>query len=556
MPADRFERMSISPIAFGVAVTLFSALCGAVLPYEDESGIGPGPAWRGPIKPAGQNAAFATADGCSMCHSHSPDAIAMTTATGDDVSPYSLWQATLMANSFRDPYWRAQVAKEVEADPESKAAIEGLCLKCHAPMAHHTAILGGTKSPSIADAALDPLARDGVSCTVCHQAKPTRFGAESGFSGNLDIGLERTIFGPYADPATGPMRMHSGFTPTHGAHIRDSALCGSCHTLRTHHQGAAFPEQTPYLEWRNSIYSNEAEETTESRSCQECHMPRVGSMRIARNPAGRDFNIAVRDDFAAHTFVGGNAFMIDLLRENREELGVTASNAALERAARATRQQLSDATARLSISPPRREGAKFRFDVSVENLTGHKFPTGYPARRAWLEVEVRVGREVIFHSGAFDESGRLVGIADERRIPHVDLIERADQVVVYETVPLDPAGEPTTYLTRMASRGKDNRLLPRGYRADGPHAEDTAPLGTESDADFAAGGDIVHFAIDLPEATPKLQVVAWLRYQPIPPAWVDPLRSVDAEEARSFVAMYDAAPKAPETARLTARSEE
>ena len=41
-------------------------------------------------------------------------------------------------------------------------------------------------------------------------------------------------------------------------------------------------------------------------------------------------------------------------------------------------------------------------------------------------------------------------------------------------------------------------------------------------------------------------MVAWLNYQSIPPAWVDPLRETETEEAARFVRMYDAMDKQPE----------
>lgn len=542
-------------VPFAVLSLASLALVAAKPLSEEKKALPDGPAWRGPITPKGRNAAFATSDGCSMCHSHSDLAIAMTTATGEDVAPYSLWRGTMMANSFRDPYWRAQVAKETAQSPENAAAIERFCVTCHAPMAHHSAKLAETTTAPIAELASDPLAVDGVSCTVCHQTKPDGLGTEASFGGRIQIGLERTIFGPYPEPSGTPMKMHSSFTPTYGEHVKESALCGACHTLITAHGGKAFPEQTPYLEWRNSSFSTEGEASADAKNCQDCHMPKSGSMRIARNPAGREFNIPVRPDFAAHAFLGGNAFMLDLFRANREELGIEAPDEVLTRAARATRKQLADDTARLTISEPKRESGTLAFEVSIENLTGHKFPTGYPARRAWLEVEVRSGRNVVFHSGAFDGEGRLVGIADERAIPHVDTIERADQVAVYESIPLGPDGKPTTYLTRMVGVAKDNRLLPKGYRTDGPHVDQTRSVGVEGDADFAAGGDVVHFKVPVPADAPKVQVVAWLRYQPIPPSWVDPLRTVEAAEAKRFVAMYDAAKERVETAGLTARSE-
>lgn len=536
-----------------LALALSAPVAAALL--QDGKGLGPGPQWRGPISPAESNEVFATADGCSMCHSASPNAVALRSPTGDDVSPHGLWRATLMANAFRDPYWRAQVAKECEAAPAQKAEVEALCLRCHAPAAHHGAVLGNLPSPPIADATKSALARDGVNCTVCHQIQPQGLGTEETFAGKVHIGRERAIFGPYPEPSATPMKMHSSYTATHGTHISKSALCGSCHTLHTEHGGARFPEQTPYLEWRNSMYEDETGRKDLSQSCQDCHMPRQGTLRIARNPGGRDFNITPRPDFAAHVFAGGNVFMLELLRANAKELGVEAPDAALERNIQITRRQLADLTTRVTVGEIRRAEGKLEFDVKVENLTGHKFPTGYPSRRAWLHVEVRAGGKVIFRSGASDAAGKLVGVADELAVPHRNVIEKPEEVVVYELVGHDAQGAPTTFLTKMASRGKDTRLLPKGWRVDGPHAEDTKPIGVAGDADFTEGGDVVHFRVPVGADAPRVQVVAWVRYQSVPPAWVEALRRSQTDEAKTFVRMYDAADRSPEVAGLGARSE-
>ncbi|MBK7642894.1 MAG: hypothetical protein IPJ19_07560 [Planctomycetes bacterium] len=500
--------------------------------------------------PPPRDPAFAQGNLCARCHSVSPRASALYNRLGDDVSPHGLWRGTLMANSLRDPYFRAQFAREVELQPADEAQLGQLCLRCHTPMAHHQARLDGVALAPIAQLDADPLARDGVSCTVCHQAQPENLGQPASFSGQLEIRPEHTIFGPYPDPFAGPMRMQTGYTPTQGAHIQASALCGACHTLSTHHApGAeAFLEQSPYLEWRNSVFSDEAGGGSESRTCQQCHMPDEGTLRIARNPGGRDFSIAPRTHVRAHAFLGGNAYVLDLLRTNRVELGVEAPVETLERAAAGTRRQLAQDTARVTIENTRREDGELRFDVHVENLTGHKFPAGYPSRRAWLEVEVRGGGHTLFLSGAADEHGRLRGVADERALPHRDTVEDASGVVVYEMRALDAQGARTTQLSRMASVAKDTRLLPRGWRADGPHAAETAPVGIEGDADFVGGGDVVHYRLKLPAGMEgRLGLFADLRYQTIPPAWVDDLRALDAQAARTFVRLYDTHPPEPES---------
>jgi len=517
--------------------------------------LGPGPQWRGPVRPTARNEVFATGDGCAMCHSASSRSTAMRSAIGEDVSPHALWQASVMANSFRDPYWRAQVAKEVAADPDRGEEVQALCLRCHAPMLHHSRRLAGQGPIAVAAAAGDALAQDGVSCTVCHQVQAEGLGTEATFAGKPRIDKGRHIFGPYPEPVAQPMLQLAGYRVQHGAHVQTSALCGSCHTLHTGHTGERFPEQTPYLEWRNSDYDDEAGATATSRTCQQCHMADLGRARIARNPGGGDFLIPVREPYRSHSFVGGNAFLLELLAANRDSLGVTAPAAALRQNAVASRRLLAEATVSITIGELQRRDGALHFAVRVDNLTGHKFPTGYPSRRAWLHVQVRAGNRVVFDSGGWTKDGRLADVADELRHEHHTRVTAREQVVVWELIAADVAGEPTTHLTRMHRRAKDTRLLPKGWRHDGPHATETAPVGIGADVDFTAGGDSVDFEIPLAADAPAVSVVAWVRYQTIPPHWVDAVRGVDADECRTFVQLYDAADKTPETAGVAMRTE-
>ena len=544
--------MRSTSMRFIVATTLVVAMAGGA---AAQAGLPEGPSWgRGAFQPKGKNVLFASGDGCALCHTASSEAVAGKNALGDDVSPHGLWKATMMANAFRDPYWRAQMARETAMRPNDAAAIEALCFKCHAPMVHHTARLSGIATPSFADSKNDPLAEDGVSCTVCHQARPDNFGKPESFGGNLDIRPGREIYGPYEDPVPGPMRMHSAFTPTHGPHVQKSALCGSCHTLvTTAGPGAApFHEQSPYLEWRNSIFSDETEKTAGSRSCQECHMPDQGSVRLAHNPRGIDFNIEPREHFRAHTFVGGNAYMLDIFKKYREELGVTAPDAALERSAQATRRLLGDHTASVTVLDGERKEGEVSFDVLVANRCGHKFPSGYPSRRAWLQVEVRQGGDVVFNSGAFKDGGRIALLQDELAQPHRDVITKPEEVQIYETVAVDTENKTTTSIVGMAKKLKDNRLLPRGWKANGPDADATKPIGVDGDDDFKDGSDRVTYRVKLATgASGRITIVARLYYQTIPPAWIDGLRDAETPEVKTFLKMADATPPIPEIAAFT-----
>src|SRR5258708_26985123 len=65
-----------------------------------------------------------------------------------------------------------------------------------------------------------------------------------------------------------------GFPPTEAAHIHDSALCATCHTLYTTSlapggkETGSFPEQVPSLEWLHSDYPR-------TYSFPPCYTPEV-----------------------------------------------------------------------------------------------------------------------------------------------------------------------------------------------------------------------------------------------------------------------------------------
>src|SRR5690606_31187638 len=97
---------------------------------------------------------------------------------------------------------------------------------------------------------------------------------------------------------------------------------------------------------------------------------------------------------------GGNFFMIRMLNRYRSELGVDALPQEMEAAARRTEAHLQSSTAIVAIESPRAADGRLRAVVRIENLAGHKLPTAYPSRRAWIEFTVRdaAGRTV-FSSG-------------------------------------------------------------------------------------------------------------------------------------------------------------
>ncbi len=487
---------------------------------------------------------FAVSSECLACHNN------LLAPAGEDVSIGANWRGSIMANSARDPYVLASVRREILDHPSLSAEIESECATCHMPAAQKAAQGAGGHGRVFwpngekRNDALETLARDGVSCTVCHQISSERLGSRESFNGNFVVASplangRRPAFGAFA-PDPGRSRiMHSvtGFDQAQAAHIQQSELCASCHTLVTVARGpdgaiiGSLPEQMPYQEWRHSAFDDE------QRSCQSCHMPRVdGPVRVA-SVLGEE-----RPSLARHTFLGGNAFMLRLMNRFRDELGMEATSAELEATARATLRQLEEETATIGIERLTMAGETLELDVVVRNLTGHKFPTGYPSRRAWIHVTAmdRQGR-IVFESGRLSGSGLIEGNANDAAAdtfePHYEHITNADQVQIYESIMGTPAGAPTTGLLQATQYLKDNRLLPRGFNKQTAATEIAVFGGAARDPDFIGEEDRVSYRA---AAAGAASVQVELRYQPIGYRWAQNLAPYKSPEPQRFVSYYNA----------------
>jgi hypothetical protein len=246
-----------------------------------------------------------------------------------------------------------------------------------------------------------------------------------------------------------------------------------------------------------------------------------------------------RDGLSRHAFIGGNAFMLRMLNRFRDVLDVEAPSPELESTARLTEQQLRRDTAAIEVFQPRTSGQTLEFEVTVRNLTGHKFPTGYPARRTWLHVKVSAddGRP-IFESGALSETGAIAGNdndVDPRTFePHYDVIENDTQVQIYEPILGDASGSPTTGLLSAVRYLKDNRLLPRGF--DKTTADDQIGVfgAARTDQTFIGGSDSVRYRVRPPAGRHWARIEVELLYQPIGYRWAHNLDAYDATEPARF----------------------
>ena len=503
---------------------------------------------------------FQTSDRCFVCHN------GKNSTTGLDVTIGVDWRASLMANSARDPYWQASVRRETLDHPTSSRTIEDECSICHMPVARYQAKLDGKTGqvfshlPLRTERPQDREAADGVTCTVCHQISAANLGTPASFTGGFTVdgsfGGTHLEYGPFdIDPGLQTV-MHSStgdFMPARGDHIRRSELCATCHTLVTKaldtdgHEIGSLPEQMPYQEWLHSDFRNQ-------RSCQDCHMPKLPE----ETAIARIFSSG-RTGAARHEFVAANFFVQRILSRYHDDLAVSATPQELVAAADNTEQYLKAQAARVTLSQPVLRSGTLETLITVENLGGHKLPTAYPSRRAWLHVLVRDrDGNTVFESGALQPDGSIAGNDNDsdpqRYEPHYQEIRSGDQVQVYEAVLRDGGGSVTTGLLSATGYLKDNRLLPVGFdktTADAPIAVHGAAL---NDPDFTDRGDRVRYVVAVGQSQGPYEVIAELWYQPIGFRWATNLKTYAAGEPQRFTKQYAAMSNSSATILARARA--
>jgi len=477
---------------------------------------------------------------CLACHNN------LKTAKGKDVSIGTAWSASVMANSARDPYWQGSVRRETLDHPSAAAAIQTECASCHMPLqrfadksaGHDTAVVAVLPLGARQDA---NAAADGVGCSGCHLAQADGLGTPASYNGTL-VYAPATAYGPYP-PTPRAVAIHTAgmkVNTVEGDHLRQAAFCGSCHTLYTSTLDASgkpagrFPEQMPYLEWQHSDYHDK-------QTCQQCHMPAIDEPAPVAT-----LGSPPHDDVRLHSFTGANFFLQEMLNTHHDELAVSAAPAALTAAAAETRAYLQSKAARVTISNAALANGHLVFAVTVQNLSGHKLPTAYPSRRAWLHVTVTDSSgKVVFESGKVNADGSIAGNLNDadptRYSPHYATITKPDEVQIFEPILGDAQGHVTTALLSATQYLKDNRILPTGFDKGSASPEIAVQGEAASDAAFTAGSATTRYEIAAGAASGHFQVKAELIYQPVGFRWAHNLASYKTAETQSFVSYYEAA---------------
>ncbi len=491
-------------------------------------------------------AVFLTSSQCSSCHDN------LTDEQGTDYSFVESWSGSVHAAASIDPYYLATVRDETLAIPTASDGIQDICATCHLPMANLTSASEGSSTAFLDNAAVDDgdigtLYHDAVSCLVCHEITPDSVAdPEASASGNFSIDMvsahDRVLYGRYelSDTMKAVMENSIGYTAVTSDDLTSSAFCATCHTLYTdtldengEPTGTKLPEQVPYLEWSASSY---APDTT----CQSCHMqttPEPVKLAIGSDTA--------LGPAALHTFSGGNAYLLTLLADE------STNQTAVEKGIDTTTANLQSQTATLSVDATREEGT-LGVTVDVSNLTGHKFPTAFPSRRAWLHVTVTDSSgDTVFESGAWNQkTGSIVGNDNDSDAstyePHYDVIDSPDQVQIYESILGDGDGAVTTVLLHAKDYLKDNRLLPTGFDKTTVDADVAVAGDAVNDPNFTGGSDSVAYEVPVSDtASGKLTVTVELAYQSMGYRWLENLNTRTSEEQSELAALTAANPNAP-----------
>ncbi|HRD80172.1 MAG TPA: T9SS type A sorting domain-containing protein [Saprospiraceae bacterium] len=495
------------------------------------------------------NVIFPTSKACVGCHGRDENGYASVDLAGNDVNVVDDWSATMMANSAKDPFWRAKVSHEILIHPMHSAAIQDKCTSCHAPNGRYTAHYRGHGPYSIADMLADSIGMDGVSCSTCHKISQQDFGLT--FSGQINFDTARVIYGPYYEPFAAPMEDFVGFRPLHGQHVPEAGLCAPCHTLITHPVNAqgefldiAFVEQATYHEWLNSTYG------LQNVTCQDCHFPRI------KDPVVISSNYLFLDGrvpFGIHEMAGANTMMLRLMKQNRQALGITASAENYDATIAATYAMLQDKTLNMELQAETVRSDSVTFALKLTNRAGHKFPSGYPSRRALVSfVALTEQGDTLFRSGMLQPDYEVEG-HDPVVEPHYQMITRPDQAQIYEMVMGDAAGQLTTVLLRGYEPLKDNRLPPLGFRTTHSAYDTTRIFGNAlNDPDFnkvngveGTGSDIVRYRISVNGYQGNIRAYATVYYQSLPPKWMEEIFADSTPEIETFRTMFNNADRSP-----------
>jgi hypothetical protein len=307
--------------------------------------------------------AVVSATNCVSCHS--------------DIAKQ--WQRSAHANAATDTYYQALASVFIQE--RGRIAVR-YCATCHNPVGLMQGEIGPSAaqqgnlqgSHAYADRALgitlrmSPLAAEGVTCSMCHQATVL---AEQPTNGSIQLAAAPTL------PADLLSRLSlRAYPEEHRAAmlrpvIARAELCGGCHNLHLPDGGMAL--EPTFDEWLQSPYP------ARGQTCQSCHMASV---------TGRSVDSGLPQEISDHGLTPGAPSSLPALGNDLSLLRQAATlDVAIEQ-----------------------DEAGLRATVTITNSgAGHYLPTGADdLRQIWLEAKLYgMTGELLWQSGALDAYGTL-----------------------------------------------------------------------------------------------------------------------------------------------------
>jgi hypothetical protein len=251
--------------------------------------------------------------------------------------------------------------------------------------------------------------------------------------------------------------------------------------------------------------------------------------------------------------MGGNAYMVNLIKQNKNTLNVNATDANFDSTLAATNRMLKQQTLESTLTFNSQDNDTAYFSLSLKNLAGHKFPSGYPSRRAVVLFKVKdQSGNIMFQSGVLNNDYELVNA--DTYLPHYNVINSPQKVQIYEMVMGDVNGNKTSILERAAVALKDNRIPPKGFTSTHSvydtvkivaNAYTDEDFNKNSNGDEGTGTDVIHYHVPIYGYSGKLYVEAEVIYQTIPFHFLGELFQDSTPEIEQFKTMFNSSDRTP-----------
>lgn len=473
---------------------------------------------------------FSDADGCGNCHGGG--------FRGDTTYlPTDTWAGTMMGNAARDPVFFAALTVANQDAP----GVGTYCLRCHSPIGF---VKGHAAQPD--GSLFDAIDKQGVGCETCHRAKQSALPEGPYLYSDAQLVYDEVTakHGPY--PTCDMSDPNSACSPAHetvlDTGLASSRFCGQCHQVTNPDvhlrdatgadTGLEFPLDTTYEEWEKSAFGTVGDPSF--ASCADCHMPKkIGMWPVTKLPFSPE-----RTDPREHAFVGGNHWGIQAVMEANPDR-VAAYPAAFDLALQRTLDNLAASVKVTMMGAPAslKPGDSFEITVHVENLTGHKFPTGYAeSRRAWIAVGFSDGAQMeTALAGAYDMA---TGHIQASPATHVYRAQHGKWD--------GAAGQPEEHLALHDMIISDTRIPPKGFGA-------TATTTPTAEIDFGDGQggynhfDEMKFTLAAPAGAGEMTLWARVYYQSMTREYIEFLKNENTTDAKGdeLEAIYQATGEAP-----------